>query len=84
MKRTYAILISKLPANYSAHAPDVDGCIATGGTLEEVKRNIQEALAFHFEGTAEDGLPIPEPTALELAYVEVAIPAPLKHEMPAL
>jgi predicted RNase H-like HicB family nuclease len=71
----YAIVIEKSPSNYGAYAPDVDGCIATGDTLEEVKQNMQEALEFHFEGMREDKLPIPEPPS-QVAYVDVEIPAP--------
>ena len=50
------------PSNYSAWSPDVLGCVATGDTLEEVEREMLEALAFHLEGMAEDGLPLPEPS----------------------
>ncbi|CAA9374753.1 hypothetical protein AVDCRST_MAG94-4448 [uncultured Leptolyngbya sp.] len=31
----YAIVIEKTNGNYSAYAPDVLGCAATGATLEE-------------------------------------------------
>lgn len=67
----YAIVIEKAENNYAAYAPDVPGCAATGATIEEVKREIQEALKFHFEGLREDGLPIPEPAA-QADYVEAA------------
>ena len=80
----YAIVIEKVPgSNYGAFAPDVDGCVATGDSVEEVTRLMQEGLAFHFEGMHEDGLPIPEPTS-QVAYVEVAISAPVNHDVPAL
>lgn len=56
--KKYAIVISKVPnSNYCAYAPDVDGCIATGDSIEEVTRLMKEGLEFHFEGTREDGLP---------------------------
>jgi predicted RNase H-like HicB family nuclease len=58
---TYLIVIGKTNTGYSAHCPDVPACAATGGTVEEVVRNMKEALEFHFEGLAEDGEPIPEP-----------------------
>lgn len=70
----YAIVIEKANGNYSAYAPDVPGCAATGATLEEVKQQIQEALEFHFEGLQEDGLPIPEPTSYS-DWIEVDSPA---------
>ncbi len=36
MKRRYAIVIEWAETNYSAYAPDVPGCVATGDTVEEV------------------------------------------------
>ncbi|MGH3046831.1 MAG: type II toxin-antitoxin system HicB family antitoxin [Gaiellaceae bacterium] len=57
----YLILIEGgPPSNYSAWSPDLPGCVATGGTLEEVEREMREAIAFHLEGLAEDGDPLPE------------------------
>ncbi len=35
-------------------------CVSTGRTLEEVKRNMEEALQFHLDGMREDGLAIPD------------------------
>ena len=64
----YRIEIQWAGTNYSAHAPDVPGCVAVGDTPEECRRNMKEALAFHLEGTLEDGLSIPQPE-----YVEVPI-----------
>jgi predicted RNase H-like HicB family nuclease len=43
----YAIVIEEAGSNYSAYVPDLPGCIATGGTLEEAERQIREASAFH-------------------------------------
>lgn len=61
MKRTYTIVIEWAEGNYSAYAPDVPGCIAVGDTVEEITRNMQEALAFHFAGMRQHGEAIPEP-----------------------
>jgi predicted RNase H-like HicB family nuclease len=57
------------PSNYSAWSPDVPGCVATGATLEEVERQMRAAIAFHLEGLAEDGEPLPEPSGPGV-YVE--------------
>ncbi len=67
----YAIVIEKAEGNYSAYVPDLPGCIATGATLEEVEREIREAVAFHIEGMQEDGLAVPEPTST-VEYIELA------------
>ena len=63
----YPVVIEKGPNNYAAYVPDLPGCVATGGTRDEVARNIREAIEFHLEGMREDGLPIPEPQATALA-----------------
>ena len=65
----YGVVIEKADGNYSAYVPDLPGCVATGRTLEEVEREIREAIRFHIEGLREDGLPVPEPTSI-CDYVE--------------
>jgi predicted RNase H-like HicB family nuclease len=50
--------------------PDLPGCVSVGDTLEEVKAEIREAIAFHLEGMREDGLPIPKPST-RAEYVDV-------------
>jgi predicted RNase H-like HicB family nuclease len=65
----YAVVIERADANFSAYVPDLPGCIATGSTVAEVEREISEAIRFHIEGLEEDGLPIPEPSAIA-EYVE--------------
>lgn len=54
------IEISYVGQNFAAYVPTLDGCVATGATLEEVKQNIKEAIQFHVEGSLEDNDPIPE------------------------
>ena len=68
MKR-YAIVIEHGENNLSAYVPDLPGCITTGRTLEEIERNIREAIDLHLEGLREDGEPIPEPHTA-VTYVE--------------
>ncbi len=57
----YAVVYEKTPNNFSAYVPDLPGCVATGGTREEVERNIREAIAFHVQGLRREGESIPEP-----------------------
>ena len=66
----YVILIEGgPPSNYSAWSPDLPGCVATGDTLEGVEREMRAAIAFHLEGLAEEGAPIPDPSGPGV-YVE--------------
>jgi len=67
----YAIVIEQAEGNYSAYVPDLPGCVATGASLDEVEREIREAIAFHVEGLRADGLPVPAPTS-KVEYVELA------------
>ena len=67
----YAVVIEKAGDNYGAYVPDLPGCIATGGTIEETEVEIRSAIAFHIEGLIEEGLPIPPSTA-HARYVEIA------------
>ena len=65
----YAIVIEKANDNYSAYVPDLPGCIATGDSVKDVEAEISEAIRLHVEGLVEDGLPVPQPTAIG-EYVE--------------
>ena len=46
---TLAIVIGKGEQNYSAYVPDIQGSVATGESLDEVKVEIRDAIAFHLE-----------------------------------
>jgi len=67
----YAVVIEQAASNCSAYVPDLPGCVTTGSTIEEVERNIKEAVAFHLDGLREDGLPIPLPSTI-VEYLESA------------
>jgi len=58
----YAVIIETAGSNFSAHVPDLPGCIATGATIEETERSTREAISFHLDGLREDGAPIPQPS----------------------
>jgi predicted RNase H-like HicB family nuclease len=67
----YAVVIENAGTNFSAYAPDLPGCVATGATVAEAEQAIREAIAFHLEGLRADGLPVPAPSS-SVNYVEVA------------
>jgi predicted RNase H-like HicB family nuclease len=60
----YTAIYEKTTTGYSAYVPDLPGCISTGASLEQAKRNMAEAIAFHVEGLKLHGYAIPEPTTL--------------------
>lgn len=65
----YAVVIEKTENNYSAYVPDLPGCVATGPTVAAVEGEIKEAIRFHLDGMRDDGVPIPQPSAV-CEYVE--------------
>ena len=70
--KKYAVVSEKGENNLSAYVPDLPGCITTGETVEEIERNIREAIELHLEGLVEDGVLIPEPTTA-VSYVELQV-----------
>ena len=75
----FVALIAKTGTGYSAHLPDLPGCIAAAGTFEETRELIQEAAAFHLEGMVEDGETIPKPV---YTAVDIEVPMPGVVEPP--
>jgi predicted RNase H-like HicB family nuclease len=69
------ILIEQGTENYSAYAPDLHGCVATGKSLDELKANMQKALRMHLEGMQEDGEPLPVSYSL-IEFIEIHQPTP--------
>jgi len=63
-------LIDKTLTGFSAHVPDLPGCVAAGETREETLELIREAIALHLEGMRQHGETVPEPTS-SFEYVEV-------------
>jgi predicted RNase H-like HicB family nuclease len=59
MSQSFAVVIEEAEGNFSAHVPDLPGCVATGETREVVLARIRDAIAFHLEGLAEDAQPRP-------------------------
>ncbi len=66
----YAVVFEKAASNWAAYVPDLPGCVTTGRTLDETKRNIGEAIQLHVETMAEVGEPIPPPSA-EVGFVHL-------------
>ncbi len=59
--KKYLIVIETTQTRFSAYSPDLPGCVSTGGTREEIERNMREAIASHLDGLREEGQPAPEP-----------------------
>lgn len=57
----YTIVIEEAPRNFSAYAPDLPGCVATGNTRDEVVREMRSAIAYHIESLRQHREPVPDP-----------------------
>ena len=64
MRYRYAVLFEQTITGYSAHVPDLPGCVAAGTTLEETSALMSKAIQMHLAGMREDGDPIPEPRTI--------------------
>jgi predicted RNase H-like HicB family nuclease len=60
----YVVLIEKTASGYSAHVPDLPGCIAAASTYDGTVQLINEAIPFHIEGMRMNGDVVPEPSTL--------------------
>ena len=69
--KKYLVVIEEAATGYSAYSPDLPGCIATGGTRDEVEREMREAIQFHIEGMRLEGVAVPEPHSYP-AFCEIA------------
>ena len=68
----YLIFIEKTATGYSAYSPDLDGCIATGSSREEVEQNMREAMDFHLEGLRHEDYSVPPPSSYS-TYIDVTV-----------
>lgn len=66
----FLVVIEETKTGFSAYSPDIEGCVATGGTREEVEQNMKEAMEFHLEGLATESQETPRPHSYS-SYVEL-------------
>lgn len=61
------VILKKTASNWCAFTPDDIGVVvATGMTRDEVVENFRSALKSHLEVMAEEGMPLPTITGLEI------------------
>jgi len=70
----YLIVVEETSTGFSAYSPDIDGCVTTGKTRQEVHENMREALAFHLEGLQLEKQKIPAPHTYS-DYIELPVMA---------
>ncbi|MFO1037581.1 MAG: type II toxin-antitoxin system HicB family antitoxin [Geminicoccaceae bacterium] len=65
----YAVVIRRDQGGYRAEVPDLPGCVATGASEEDAKKEIAAALRRHLAKLERDGQKAPEPS-LTVDYIE--------------
>jgi len=70
----YIALIHKdADSDYGVSFPDFPGIVTAGRSLDEARAMAEEALAFHIEGMAKDGEPIPEASSLDTVMQDPSV-----------
>jgi predicted RNase H-like HicB family nuclease len=67
----YAVIIERGKTGYGAYAPELPGLGVAGESLEEVERLIREAIPLHIESLRAHGEPVPPPSTVATAVIEV-------------
>ena len=77
MRYRILVVTEEGPRNYSAYAPEVPGCVATGKTRDDTLRLMREALRLHLEGMVEDGdeMPLSANPDDEAHFIDVEVAA---------
>ena len=68
--KQYLIVVEKTKTGYSAHSPDILGCIATGKTEKGVEQKMKQAIEFHLEGLRKEKIHLPQAKTYS-KYLEV-------------
>ena len=68
----FVFVIEPTANGFSAYAPDLLGCVATGRSVEEVDASMREAIAGLVEDLRNAGSLVPVPSA-SIRYVDVAV-----------
>ncbi|WP_300227713.1 type II toxin-antitoxin system HicB family antitoxin [uncultured Bacteroides sp.] len=60
MDRQLTVIIEKADNNYSAYIDGIDGIVTTGNSIDEIKKNMVEAIELYVETCKELDLECPE------------------------
>ncbi|MBD3176533.1 MAG: type II toxin-antitoxin system HicB family antitoxin [Armatimonadia bacterium] len=74
----FAAVYQRAEANWAGYVPDCPTCVATGQTLDQVQKQLTEAVEVHLSTLRSQGLNLPTPETA-VGYLEVE-PPPLPGE----
>jgi len=66
----YLVIVMPTENGWSAHVPDLPGCVAAGESRDETIELMRGAIEMHLDGMREDGQTVPEPSA-QAEFVEL-------------
>ncbi len=66
----YLVIVMPTGNGWSAHVPDLPGCVAAGESRDETIELMRGAIEMHLDGMREDGQTVPEPSA-QAEFVEL-------------
>lgn len=69
----FSVIIEKDDDGYFATCNELQGCFTQGETYEEVIVNIKDAISLHVEDRLEAGEEVPQPQAVSLTLMDVAV-----------
>ena len=69
----FSVIVEKDEDGYFASCNELQGCVTQGDTYEEVIDNIKDAISLHFTDRVESGEKVPQPQAVSLTHMELAI-----------
>jgi len=76
MPKTYKfsvdIMLEEDGGGYYVIVPALPGCFSQGRTVEEAKKNIEEAISLHIESLIQEGSPVPREGTSFQTVIEVA------------
>ena len=68
---TWTVIIERGPTSWARDVPALPGLGVAGATRAEVEQLIREAIPFHLEGLAAEGLPVPDAGTIEAETIAI-------------
>lgn len=69
----FSVIVEKDEDGYFATCNELQGCYTQGETYEEAIENIKDAISLHVEDRIESGEEIPQPQAVSLTLMDLAV-----------
>jgi predicted RNase H-like HicB family nuclease len=63
---TWRVVFERTATGWSAYVPALAGLAAT---RDEAEQLIPEGMPFHLQGLAEEGMPLPDPSSVEVQTI---------------